>query len=164
MSKIADINAYEILDSRGNPTIAVEVLLDSGLSAYASVPSGASTGSKEALELRDTDRPDRYQGKGVLGAIKNIKGPIRNNLIGKAIDDQESLDNLMRKLDGTDNKENLGANALLGVSLALLKAAALDHHQELDAYIAALKGKKYERYLMPVPQMNIINGGMHAYN
>ncbi|MFM2322887.1 MAG: enolase [Pseudomonadota bacterium] len=164
MSKIADINAYEILDSRGNPTIAVDVLLDSGVSAYASVPSGASTGSKEALELRDTDRPDRYQGKGVLVAIKNIKGPIRKNLVGKAIDDQQGLDDLMRKLDGTDNKENLGANAILGVSLALLKAAALDHRQALYVYIAALMGKRDEKYIMPVPQMNIINGGVHADN
>lgn len=164
MPKIAEINAYEILDSRANPTIAVEVTLDSGLKAGASVPSGASTGSKEALELRDTNRPDRYQGKGVLLAIQNILGPIRKNLIGKDIADQKALDHLMTELDGTDNKEKLGANAILGVSLSLLKAAALARGQELYAHIAELMGQRDKKYLMPVPQMNIINGGVHADN
>ncbi len=164
MPKIAEINAYEILDSRANPTITVEVILDSGLKADASVPSGASTGSKEALELRDTDRPDRYQGKGVLLAIQNILGPIRKNLIGKEIADQKELDCLMKKLDGTDNKEKLGANAILGVSLGLLKVAALAQGQELYVHIAELMGQRDEKYLMPVPQMNIINGGVHADN
>ncbi|MGC1854603.1 MAG: phosphopyruvate hydratase [Candidatus Aquirickettsiella sp.] len=164
MPKIAEINAYEILDSRANPTITVEVILDSGLKADASVPSGASTGSKEALELRDTDRPDRYQGKGVLLAIQNILGPIRKNLIGKKIADQKELDHLMKGLDGTDNKEKLGANAILGVSLGLLKAAALAQEQALYVHIAELMGQREKKYLMPVPQMNIINGGVHADN
>lgn len=163
MPKIAEINAYEILDSRANPTIAVEVFLDSGLKADASVPSGASTGSKEALELRDRDK-ERYQGKGVLLAIQNILGPIRKNLIGKDISDQKSLDQLLKELDGTDNKGNLGANAILGVSLSLLKAAALARGQALYAHIAELMSQGDEKYLMPVPQMNIINGGVHADN
>ena len=164
MPKIAKINAYEILDSRANPTIAVEVILDSGLKADASVPSGASTGSKEALELRDTQRRDRYQGRGVLLAIQNILGPIQKNLIGKDIADQKVLDHLMKELDGTDNKEKLGANAILGVSLSLLKAAALAKGQALYVHIAELMGQGDKQYLMPVPQMNIINGGVHADN
>ncbi|TLY48283.1 MAG: phosphopyruvate hydratase [Gammaproteobacteria bacterium] len=164
MPKIAEINAYEILDSRANPTIAVELILDSGLKADASVPSGASTGSKEALELRDTDRSSRYQGKGVLLAIQNILGPIRKSLIGNDISDQKSLDQLLKELDGTENKGNLGANAILGVSLSLLKAAALAHGQALYVHIAELMGQRPEKYLMPVPQMNIINGGVHADN
>lgn len=164
MSKIVEINAYEILDSRGNPTIAVEVVLDSGLKADASVPSGASTGSKEALELRDIDRPQRYQGKGVLLAIENILGPIRKNLIGKEVSDQKKLDDLMKEIDGTDNKSKLGANAILGVSLSLLKAASLSKGKVLYAYIAELMHQQDKKYLMPVPQMNIINGGVHADN
>ncbi|HEY2567453.1 MAG TPA: phosphopyruvate hydratase [Candidatus Aquirickettsiella sp.] len=164
MPKITEINAYEILDSRANPTIAVEVILDSGLKADASVPSGASTGSKEALELRDTERRDRYQGKGVLLAIQNILGPIQKNLIGKDIANQKALDHLMKELDGTDNKEKLGANAILGVSLSLLKAAALAKGQALYVHIAELIGQRDKQYLMPVPQMNIINGGVHADN
>lgn len=164
MSKIAEINAYEILDSRGNPTISVEVILDSGLKAEASVPSGASTGSKEALELRDTDKPQRYQGKGVLLAIKNILGPIKKNLIGKKINDQKELDDLMKEIDGTDNKQKLGANAILGVSLSILKAAAIAHGQALYVHIAELMHQRNKKYLMPVPQMNIINGGVHADN
>ena len=164
MSKITEINAYEILDSRGNPTIAVEVILDSGLKAEASVPSGASTGSKEALELRDTERPDRYQGKGVLLAIQNILGPIQKKLMGKEVTDQNELDRLMKNLDGTDNKGKLGANAILGVSLSLLKVAALAQGQALYVHIAELMGQRDKKYLMPVPQMNIINGGVHADN
>lgn len=164
MPKIAEINAYEILDSRANPTIAVEVILDSGVKANASVPSGASTGSKEALELRDTQRSNRYQGKGVLSAIQNILGPIRKDIIGKDISDQKSLDQRLIELDGTDNKRNLGANAILGVSLSLLKAAALARGQALYVHIAELMGQGNGKYLMPVPQMNIINGGVHADN
>lgn len=164
MSKIVEINAYEILDSRGNPTISVEVILDSGLKAEASVPSGASTGSKEALELRDIQRPQRYQGKGVLLAIDNILGPIRKSLIGKEVDDQKKLDDLMNEIDGTDNKQKLGANAILGVSLSLLKAAALAKGQALYVHIAELMHQRDKKYLMPVPQMNIINGGVHADN
>ncbi len=163
MPKIAEINAYEILDSRANPTITVEVILDSGLKADASVPSGASTGSQEALELRDRDS-NRYQGRGVLLAIQNILGPIRKNLIGKDISDQKSLDQFLKELDGTDNKGNLGANAILGVSLSLLKAAALACGQALYVHIAELMGQGDGKYLMPVPQMNIINGGVHADN
>lgn len=164
MSKIAEINAYEMLDSRGNPTIAAEVILDSGLKAEACVPSGASTGSKEALELRDTDRPQRYQGKGVLLAIENILGPIRKSLIGKEVAHQKELDNLMKKIDGTDNKRKLGANAILGVSLSLLKASALAQGQALYVHIAELMRQRDKKYLMPVPQINIINGGVHADN
>ncbi|MEN9916197.1 MAG: enolase [Pseudomonadota bacterium] len=164
MPKIAEINAYEILDSRANPTIAVEVILDSGVKANASVPSGASTGSKEALELRDTEKSNRYQGKGVLSAIQNILGPIRKDIIGKDIYDQKSLDQRLIELDGTDNKRNLGANAILGVSLSLLKAAALARGQALYVHIAELMGQGNGKYLMPVPQMNIINGGVHADN
>lgn len=167
MPKIAEIIAYEILDSRGNPTIAVDVILDSGLKAEASVPSGASTGSKEAVELRDTHRRDRYQGKGVLLAIQHILGPIREILIGKELKelaDQKVLDCLMKAIDGTDNKEKLGANAILGVSLSLLKAGALARGKALYAHIAELMDQHNEKYVMPVPQMNIINGGVHADN
>lgn len=164
MTKITEINAYEILDSRANPTIAVEIILDSGLKADASVPSGASTGSKEAFELRDRDRSDRYQGRGVLLAIQNILGPIRKKLIGKDVANQKSLDLSLIELDGTDNKAHLGANAILGVSLGLLKAAALARGQSLYVHIAELMGQGDGKYLMPVPQMNIINGGIHADN
>lgn len=163
MSKITNITAYEILDSRGNPTINTEVILDSGISANASVPSGASTGSLEALELRDADNA-RYNGKGVLKAVNHVNSIIRKNLMGKKVDDQLNLDTLMIKLDGTDNKRNLGANAILSVSLAIAKAAALEQHQELYAYIAHLIGQTYKKYIMPVPLMNIINGGAHADN
>ncbi|TSJ80856.1 MAG: phosphopyruvate hydratase [Candidatus Cardinium sp.] len=160
MSKISSVTAYEILDSRGNPTIAAEVGLTSGEKGYASVPSGASTGSLEAVELRDGD-PNRYHGKGVLSAIEHIQATIGPNIIGKAIDDQAGLDRFMVALDGSPNKQNLGANAILAVSLAIAKAAALHFRQPLYQYFSNLMGAKYS---MPVPMMNIINGGLHADN
>ena len=158
MSTIQNILGREILDSRGNPTIKVEVTLTSGNSGYASVPSGASTGTKEALELRDGDKK-RYGGKGVLKALHNINGEIRAALKGKDPQAQEELDRLMIYLDGTPNKSRLGANAILGVSLAIAYAAAKE------------AGLPFYRYLgddgpftLPVPMMNVINGGAHASN
>ncbi len=163
MSKITFITAYEILDSRGNPTIETEIGLDSGIKASACVPSGASTGSAEALELRDAD-PQRYNGKGVLKAVDHVNTTIRNELVGKEVDDQARLDNAMIDLDGSSNKKNLGANSILSVSLAIAKAAALDRRQDLYEYFASLCQTTDERFIMPVPMMNIINGGMHADN
>ncbi len=158
MSTIQNILGREILDSRGNPTIHVKVTLNSGISGYASVPSGASTGTKEALELRDGDKK-RYGGKGVLKALHNINGEIRAALMGKDPQAQEELDQLMISLDGTPNKSRLGANATLGVSLAIAYAAAKE------------AGLSFYRYLgddgpftLPVPMMNVINGGAHATN
>jgi enolase len=158
MSEILDIRAHEILDSRGNPTIECEVILVSGKSGHAAVPSGASTGSREALELRDGD-PSRYGGKGVLKAIENIHTDIRSALIGKDAADQEGIDRLMIELDGTENKSRLGANAILGVSLAVAKAAASQADVPLYRYLGGAGPFK-----MPVPMMNIINGGAHADN
>lgn len=165
MSKISAIIAYEILDSRGHPTIAAEVSLVSGEKGYASVPSGASTGSLEAIELRDGD-PNRYYGKGVLKAVAHICTTIGASLVGKDIHDQAGLDTLMVALDGSPNKLHLGANAILAVSLAVAKAAALHFRQPLYQYFANLMGKEVsnEKYKMPVPMMNIINGGLHADN
>ncbi|WP_419241253.1 phosphopyruvate hydratase [Cardinium endosymbiont of Nabis limbatus] len=164
MSKISAITAYEILDSRGNPTVAAEVSLASGEKGYASVPSGASTGSLEAVELRDKD-PNRYHGKGVLKAVEQVRTLIGPSLMGKDIDDQAGLDGLMVALDGSSNKQNLGANAILSVSLAIAKAAALHGQQPLYQYFASLMGAPSDaRYRMPVPMMNIINGGLHADN
>ena len=155
MSKIIDIKAREILDSRGNPTIEVDVLTDGGAFGRASVPSGASTGSNEALELRDND--NRFFGKGVLKAISNVNDKITPILLGKEVSNQEEIDKAMIKLDGTNNKSNLGANAILAVSLACLKAAANDNNQQLYEYVG--KGRD-----LPYPMMNILNGGMHADN
>ena len=155
MSKIIDIKAREILDSRGNPTIETEVFTEK-VSAYASVPSGASTGSKEALELRDGDNT-RYLGKGVLKAIKNVNTTIKDKLIGMDVLEQELIDKTMIELDGTDNKSNLGANAILSVSLACLKCAAKENNKELYEYVG-------NNYSMPYPMMNILNGGAHADN
>ncbi|MGI2261922.1 phosphopyruvate hydratase [Candidatus Cardinium hertigii] len=164
MSKISAIKAYEILDSRGHPTIAAEVHLVSGETGYASVPSGASTGSLEALELRDLDA-NRYHGKGVLQAVEHIQTIICTNLVGKNIDDQVGLDSLMIALDGSSNKQHLGANAILAVSLAIAKAAALHFRQPLYQYFSSLIGPVSKvTYKMPVPMMNIINGGLHADN
>ncbi|WP_342265358.1 phosphopyruvate hydratase [Cardinium endosymbiont of Philonthus spinipes] len=160
MSKIRSVTAYEILDSRGHPTIAAEVSLASGESGYASVPAGASTGSFEAVELRDAN-PNRYHGKGVLKAVEHVCSIIDQNLVGKDVDDQAGLDHLMVALDGSPNKRNLGANAILAVSLAIAKAAALHYRQPLYQYFAHLMGASYS---MPVPMMNIINGGLHADN
>ena len=156
MSKIKNIYAREILDSRGTPTIEVEVTLESGIIGMASVPSGASTGKNEALELRDNDK-NRYHGKGVLKAVSNVNNIIKPNLIGKDSLNQKEIDNIMLELDGTDNKNVLGANAILGVSLANLKAAAKYNGFELYEYLGT-------EYGMPKCMMNILNGGAHANN
>lgn len=156
MSKIKNIYAREILDSRGNPTVEVELTLESGITAVASVPSGASTGKNEALELRDNDK-NRYHGKGVLKAVNNVNNIIKPLLIGKDSLDQEEIDRIMLEKDGTENKEVLGANAILGVSLANLKAAAKYEGLELYEYL----GREYS---MPKCMMNILNGGVHASN
>ena len=156
MSKIKNIYAREILDSRGNPTVEVELILESGITAVASVPSGASTGKNEALELRDNDK-NRYHGKGVLKAVNNVNNIIKPLLIGKDSLDQEEIDRIMLEKDGTENKEVLGANAILGVSLANLKAAAKYKGLELYEYL----GREYS---MPKCMMNILNGGVHASN
>ena len=153
---IKDIHAREILDSRGNPTIEVDMTLDNGITATASVPSGASTGSREALELRDKN-PKRYEGKGVLQAVSNVNTIIRPALIGKKAD-QLSIDNYLIKLDGTENKSNLGANAILAVSLACLKCLAKANNKELFEYVSS------KSVTMPIPMINIINGGAHAVN
>ncbi|MBH3444931.1 phosphopyruvate hydratase [Pseudomonas moraviensis] len=162
MAKIVDIKGREVLDSRGNPTVEADVLLDNGIIGSACAPSGASTGSREALELRDGDK-SRYLGKGVLNAVANINGPIRDLLLGTDPSDQKALDQAMIKLDGTENKATLGANAILAVSLAAAKAAAQDQDLPLYAHIANLNGTPGV-YSMPVPMMNIINGGEHADN
>ncbi|MDY7563757.1 phosphopyruvate hydratase [Pseudomonas sp. RTC3] len=162
MAKIVDIKGREVLDSRGNPTVEADVLLDNGIIGSACAPSGASTGSREALELRDGDK-GRYLGKGVLKAVANINGPIRSLLLGKDPLDQQALDRAMIALDGTENKASLGANAILAVSLAAAKAAAQDQDLPLYAHIANLNGTPGV-YSMPVPMMNIINGGEHADN
>ena len=162
MSNIADIRAFEVLDSRGNPTVQADVILDNGIVGTACSPSGASTGSREALELRDGDKT-RYLGKGVLTAVKNINTTIRTLLLGSDPSDQRALDDAMILADGTDNKAVLGANAILAVSLAAAKAAAQDKKMPLYAHIAELNGTEGV-YSMPVPMMNIINGGEHADN
>jgi enolase len=162
MAKIVDIKGREVLDSRGNPTVEADVILDSGIIGSACAPSGASTGSREALELRDGDK-SRYMGKGVLKAVANINGPIRDLLLGKDAIDQKALDLAMIALDGTENKATLGANAILAVSLAAAKAAAQAKGVPLYAHIADLNGTPGV-YSMPVPMMNIINGGEHADN
>ena len=162
MAKIVDIKGREVLDSRGNPTVEADVLLDNGIMGSACAPSGASTGSREALELRDGDK-SRYMGKGVLKAVANINGPIRDLLLGKDPVDQKALDHAMIALDATENKASLGANAILAVSLAAAKAAAQDQDLPLYAHIANLNGTPGV-YSMPVPMMNIINGGEHADN
>ena len=162
MSKIVDIKAFEVLDSRGNPTVMAEVILDSGAVGSACAPSGASTGSREALELRDGDK-SRYMGKGVLKAVNNINTTIKNLLLGKDALDQRAIDNAMIKADGTDFKTVLGANAILAVSLANAKAAAIEKKVPLYAHIADINGTP-GKYSMPVPMMNIINGGEHADN
>lgn len=155
MSKIKDIKAREILDSRGNPTIEVDVILENGLIGRASVPSGASTGTKEALELRDNDLK-RYMGKGVLKAVNNVN-TLKPSLIGMETGNQRLLDDTLIKLDGTENKEKYGANAILGISLAYLKASSLDKNLPLFKYIG-------QKHSMPVAMMNVLNGGVHADN
>lgn len=158
MSEIIDIYAREILDSRGNPTVEVEVYLESGVMGRAAVPSGASTGEREALELRDGDK-GRYLGKGVLKAVKNVNEVIAESLIGWEASDQTGIDRKLLELDGTDFKSNLGANALLGVSLAVAKAAAEEAGLPLYQYLGGANAKE-----LPLPMMNIINGGAHADN
>ncbi len=158
MSVIADIHAREILDSRGNPTVEADVTLASGASGRAAVPSGASTGSREALELRDAD-PKRYLGKGVQRAVANVNGEIRKLLLGRDARDQAGIDRAMIQLDGTETKSRLGANALLAVSMATARAAAADSKQPLYRYL-----HQGGEFILPVPMMNIINGGAHADN
>ena len=162
MAEISTIKAREVLDSRGNPTVSADVILSNGVVGSACAPSGASTGSREALELRDKD-PARYGGKGVLQAVANINTTIRDALIGHSAAEQAQLDQIMLDLDGTDNKANLGANAILAVSLAAAKAAATEAGLPLYAHIANLNGSA-DHLSLPVPMMNIVNGGEHADN
>uniref|UniRef100_A0A831XE32 Enolase n=1 Tax=Geobacter metallireducens TaxID=28232 RepID=A0A831XE32_GEOME len=158
MSEITDVYAREILDSRGNPTLEVEVFLESGVMGRAAVPSGASTGEREALELRDGDK-SRYLGKGVLKAVDNVNNVIAEQIIGMEVTDQIGIDQRMLDLDGTEFKSNLGANAILGVSLAVAKAAAEEVGLPLYQYIGGSNAKE-----LPLPMMNILNGGAHADN
>jgi enolase len=158
MGEIADVFAREILDSRGNPTIEVEVILETGAMGRAAVPSGASTGKREALELRDGDKK-RYMGKGVLKAVENVNDEIGPQLMGLESSEQAFIDKIMIEMDGTQNKGKLGANAILGVSLAVAKASAEEAGMPLYRYIGGVNAKE-----MPVPMMNILNGGAHADN
>lgn len=158
MPKITQIKAREILDSRGNPTVEVDVVLNTGIIGRAAVPSGASTGQKEAVELRDGDKK-RYMGKGVQKAVANVNDIIANSLIDSDPSDQLKIDSILLELDGTKNKSNLGANAVLGVSLAAAKAAAMYYGLPLYKYIGGTNAK-----VLPVPMMNIVNGGKHADN
>ena len=154
--KIKDVKAREILDSRGNPTVEVDVILENGIVGRASVPSGASTGEREALELRDGDK-SRFLGKGVLKAVSNVNGPLRDLVIGLDAENQKELDYAMINLDGTKTKSKFGANAILGISMAALKASALNKGLPLYKYVG-------EGRTLPIPMMNIINGGAHADN
>ena len=158
MSEIVYVHAREVLDSRGNPTVEVEVQLDSGVTGSAIVPSGASTGMNEALELRDGDK-GRFGGKGVLKAVDNVNDQIADELIGMEATEQVAIDELMLALDGTENKSKLGANAVLGVSMAVAKAAAADIGLPLYRYLGGVNAR-----VLPVPMMNILNGGKHAEN
>ena len=158
MSSIAHIHARQILDSRGNPTVEVDVITESGSIGRAAVPSGASTGSHEAVELRDEDK-SRYLGKGVEKAVSNVNSHIAEELIGMEVSEQRLIDMTMIDLDGSENKSNLGANAILGVSLAVAKAAAAETGQPLFRYVGGVNAA-----LLPVPMMNILNGGSHADN
>ena len=158
MSRIKDIRGREIIDSRGNPTVEADVVLESGVMGRAAVPSGASTGTREAVELRDGDKK-RYGGKGVLKAVENVNTVLKKALVGQDSRDQAAIDGKMIELDGTDNKGRLGANALLAISLANAHAAAIDAREPLYKYLG--KGREP---VMPVPMMNIINGGAHADN
>ncbi len=158
MSVIVDVRAREILDSRGNPTLEVDIYTENGIMGRAAVPSGASTGKHEAVELRDNDKT-RYLGKGVLNAINNIEDKICDALIGEDVYEQRYIDDMMIELDGTENKSVLGANAILGVSMAVAKAAAEESGQSLYRYLGGVNA-----HIMPVPMMNILNGGSHADN
>lgn len=159
--KIAEVSAREILDSRGNPTVEVEIGLDDGTQGRAAVPSGASTGKFEALELRDGD-PERFHGQGVLKAIENVRTVIAPQIRGMDVSDQEALDRRLIELDGSENKRNLGANAILGVSLAAARAAAQGRDVPLYRHLAELSGERTPT--LPVPLMNVLNGGVHADN
>ena len=158
MSEITDVRAREILDSRGNPTVEVDVRLDSGFLGRAAVPSGASTGQREALELRDND-PNRYLGKGVIKAVSHVNKTLGPELAGMDAYDQAAVDGKMIQLDGTENKSRLGANAILGVSIAVAKAAAAESGLPLFRYLGGVNAR-----ILPVPMMNVINGGFHADN
>jgi enolase len=159
MSKIRSVYAREVIDSRGNPTVEVEVTTELGSFARAIVPSGASTGEREAMELRDNDK-NRYLGKGVMQAVNNVNKLIANKVIGLEVTDQEAIDKLMLQMDGTDFKTNLGANAMLAVSLAVARAASVDLKLPLYQYLGNLYGE--EAKVLPAPMMNVINGGAHA--
>ena len=165
MSKITSIKARQILDSRGNPTVEVDVTTQDGNMGRAAVPSGASTGSKEALELRDNDK-SYYVGKSVLKAVKNVNEVIAPKLVGLEVSELKKIDTIMLELDGTENKSKLGANALLGVSMAVCRAGALDHKMSLVTYLLEIcqAPNVSQKYIMPTPLMNIINGGSHASN
>jgi enolase len=165
MAKIAGIKAREVLDSRGNPTVEADVILENGIVGRAIVPSGASTGTNEALELRDND-DKRYFGKGVRKAVENVNVKIAPALVNKDVREQREIDKILLSLDGTKNKSNLGANAILAVSLACARAAALSVNFPLYRYIRSLviKEREFESFILPVPLMNIINGGKHADN
>ena len=154
--KIKDVIGREIIDSRGNPTVEVDVILENGILGRASVPSGASTGEREALELRDDDK-SRYMGKGVLKAVENVNGPLRDLVIGMDAANQKELDYAMINLDGTETKSKFGANAILGISMAAMKASAINEGKSLYRYIG-------DGTILPKPMMNIINGGAHADN
>ena len=158
MGRIVNIHARQILDSRGNPTVEAEVVTENGVMGRAAVPSGASTGKHEAVELRDGDK-ETYLGKGVLKAVQNIKTAINEELNGVYVNEQALIDNKMITLDGTPNKSNLGANAMLAVSLACAKVAAIENRQELYNYIGGVNARE-----LPIPMMNILNGGSHADN
>ncbi|MEL7291266.1 MAG: phosphopyruvate hydratase, partial [Pseudomonadota bacterium] len=162
MSKIVKVLGREIIDSRGNPTVEAEVHLEGGFVGMAAAPSGASTGSREALELRDGDKA-RFLGKGVLKAVEAVNGAIAEALVGKDAKDQAAIDAVMIELDGTENKSKFGANAILAVSLANAKAAAASKGMPLYEHIAELNGTAGQ-FSMPLPMMNIINGGEHADN
>ena len=157
-SHIKNIHSREILDSRGNPTVEVDLVLENDIVARAAVPSGASTGDFEAMELRDQDK-NRYKGKGVLSAVNNVNSEIRTALIGTDINNQEKIDNILIELDGTENKSRLGANAILGVSMAACRAGAKANDIPLYDYLSINND-----YVMPIPMMNILNGGSHAEN
>ncbi len=158
MSAILNIHARQILDSRGNPTVEVDVVTENGIMGRAAVPSGASTGVHEAVELRDDDK-SQYLGKGVLKAVNNVNNVLNNELKGMYVTDQNLIDNTMLQIDGTPNKANLGANAILGVSLAVAHAAAQETNQHLFRYVGGVNAN-----LLPIPMMNILNGGSHADN
>lgn len=158
MSTILNVHAREILDSRGNPTVEVDILTEDGIMGRAAVPSGASTGVHEAVELRDGDK-GRFLGKGVLTAVQNVNTALNDALVGRSVFDQRDIDRAMIELDGTDNKGNFGANAILGVSLAVAKAAAQTSGQPLYRYVGGVNART-----LPVPMMNILNGGSHADN